>query len=51
MKWIYRILMVILIICVVGMAVTAISKAKKATAQTDAYIRYLDAKYGWEEDR
>lgn len=45
--WLRRILLALLVICIAGMAITSIARAKKACAQTDAYIRYLDSKYGW----
>ncbi len=50
-RWIYRTLLIILLICVIGMAVVAIAKAKRATARSDAYIEYLDTKYGWDDLR
>ena len=45
--WIRRILLAMLLIAVIGMAVTQAVKAKRAIDKTDAYIQYLDAKYGW----
>lgn len=45
--WAKRILLVILLISIVGMAVTSIAKARAAVSRSDAYIRYLDSKYDW----
>ena len=36
-----------LVICIIGMVVTSVAKARQASQEADAYIRYLDAKYGW----
>lgn len=47
MKWLQRILIALLIIAIVGMVITSVAKARQVSKQTEAYCRYLDAKYGW----
>lgn len=45
--WIRRILIILLAVAVIGMAFAAVIRARQAVNRTDAYIQYLDAKYGW----
>lgn len=47
--WFKRILLILFAISVIGMAITTVAKAKRISAETDAYCRYLDAKYGWDD--
>lgn len=42
-----RILVILLILSIIGMGAVSVIKAKQAMNRTDAYIEYLDAKYGW----
>lgn len=46
--WFKRILLILF--AVIGMAICTVAKAKRVSAETDAYCRYLDAKYHWEVD-
>lgn len=47
LAWLRKILLALLIVSVVGMALTAAIRARQAINRTDSYIQYLDAKYGW----